>query len=85
MKPINLTQKEIQRACDGLTVVVRLQASTNLYMVAAVNVQTGLPVFKPSMVSKSEIHKAVRTELRMASKCGMGGSMADASRFREVS
>jgi hypothetical protein len=27
MKPINLTQKEIQRACDGLTVVTEWERS----------------------------------------------------------
>ena len=81
MKPMTLTHKEIRRASNGLTVVVRPQV-TGLYMVAVVRVETGLPCLRPSYVEWSGIRGAVKSELRMIDKCGFNCPMADASRHR---
>jgi hypothetical protein len=81
MKPMNLSAKEIRRADGNLTVVVRPQVG-GLFMVAAVSLLSGLPIFKPSYVAGGEISVAVRNELRMACKCGWRSSMAEASRHR---
>lgn len=81
MKPIHITSKEARRASGGLTIVVRGQAN-GLYMVAAVRVQTGLPVFRPSYVEREDIAQAVGAELRMVDKCGFICPMASASRHR---
>lgn len=82
MKPIKLSTKEVRRAStDGFTVVARLQTN-GLYMVAAVSLKTGLPVFKPSYVAKGDVSKAVAQEVRMLAKCGGGDLMAAASRER---
>lgn len=83
MKTIRLSVKEIRRASeDGCTIVARRQEN-GLYMVALVDVATGMPVFKPSFVEKADISEAVKNELRMGDKCGgMGGKMASASRHR---
>lgn len=83
MKPIKLSAKEIGRASeDGITVVVRRQARTGLYMVVVVRVSVGMPIFKPQFVRSEDISKTVREEVRFLSKMSMGGQMADASRSR---
>lgn len=81
MKPMNISPKEVSRASGGLTIVVRGQTN-GLYMVAAVSLRTKLPVFKPSMVERSQVSRAVRDELRMVDKCGFNCPMATASRAR---
>ena len=82
MKPIKLSTKEMRRAStDGYTVVTRPQTD-GLYMVAVVSLKTGLPVFKPSYVTKGDVSKAVAQEVRMLDKCGGGDRMAAASRDR---
>lgn len=85
-RPIRLTPKELARADEGWTIVVRPQASGKI-MVAAVNVETGMPFGPkvPFVDDQSEIQEAARQILRMLSKMGMGGNMADASRMRLAS
>ena len=70
---MKLTDKEKSRAFpDGTTVIVRPQAWGG-YMVAAVDIHTGEPVFVASFVeSKEGISAAVAAEVRMLDKCGMG-------------
>ena len=82
MKPIKLSTKEIRRASNGFTVVVRPQAKGGLYMVAVVRVATGMPSLRPSIVEGAGIAGAVKNELRMIDKCGFDCPMADASRHR---
>jgi len=84
--PIKLTPKEIQRGEEDWTIVVRPQPN-GTKMVTAVQVSTG-KIFgsRVSIVDDdSDIPEAVKQELRMLSKMGMGGNLADASRFREAS
>jgi hypothetical protein len=84
MKPFRLNLKEIRRAFeDGTTIVVRQQAS-GLYMVAAVDLATRLPVFKPSYVERDQVPAAVAAEVRMLDRCGWGGRGARASRERNL-
>ncbi len=85
-RPLRLTSKELGRAGEGWAIVVRPQASGTI-MVAAINVDTGLPFGPkvPFVDDRSEIQDAARMELRMLSKMGLGGSMADASRMRLAS
>lgn len=82
-RPIQVTDKERSRADKGWTIVVRPQPS-GLIMVAAINVKTGKPLGPkvPFVNDRSEIQEAAQQELRMLSKMGLGGEMADASRFR---
>lgn len=82
-RPLRLTPKEIARGDEGWTIVVRPQSSGKI-MVAAINVETGMPFGRkvPFVDDRSEIQEAAQQELRMLSKMGMGGNMADASRMR---
>jgi len=78
---MKLTSKEIGRASEGLTVVVRPQANGK-YLVAVVRVETSRPVMRPSIVKASEVRQAIKNDLRMIDKCGFDCPMADASRTR---
>jgi len=80
---VHLTPKEVARSEDGWTIVVRTQPDLS-WMVAAINLETGLPFGQrvPFVDSKMEIHKAVQMELRYLAKMGMGGDMASSSRYR---
>jgi len=80
---IQLTPKEIARADEGYTVVVRPQPD-GTQMVSAVAVATGKPVW-PKVIyvdDPSEIRLAVHDMLRMMNKTGFPGGMADRSRDR---
>ena len=79
---IRLTPKELARADEGWTIVRRPQPN-GLWMVAAIDVKTGLPFgAKVPIVGKEDTKEAVRQELRMLNKMGLGGDMAAASRHR---
>ena len=82
MNPIRINPNEASRAFEsGITIVVRRQTS-GLYMVAAINLATRLPVFKPSYVGRGQVAAAVAEEVRMLDKCGWGGKGSRASRER---
>lgn len=80
-KQIRLFEKELNRASNGYTIVVRSQKN-GLYSVMAVNVETRKPIFNPTFITKSEIASAIKYELRMMDKCGFECEMASSSRMR---
>lgn len=80
MKP---NAKEITRASNGYTAVVRPNREKGGWNVAMVCVSTGKPIFKISHCeTKDTIGQALREDLRMMDKCGMLCDMASASRDR---
>ena len=85
-KSVRLTPKEVSRADNGYTVVVRPQDKGG-YMVAVVKVdgQVGQPMgraFTQYVDDKSEIASATKEVVRMLSKLGYPGDMGDATRDR---
>ena len=73
--------KEIARADDGLTIVVR-PAAEGGYNTALV-ILDGEPIWKVHHVDhKYEIREEIASDLRMANKCAIGGWMARKSRER---
>lgn len=80
MKP---NAKEIARASNGYTAVVRPNKKKGGWNVAMVQVETGESVFPVTCVSsKEEIGKAIASDLRMMDKCAFPVPMADHSRHR---
>jgi hypothetical protein len=77
---MKLRQSEIDRACNGWTVVVRPQ-STGGVMVMTVHVESGI-VWDCALVKNGEIQTEIRQQLRMMDKCGYDIPMADRSRHR---
>ena len=78
---IRLRQAEIDRACNGWTVVARPRSGGGV-TVTTVNVETG-QVWASIVVKTGEIHSEIRQQLRMLDKCGgMAGPMGDKSRHR---
>jgi hypothetical protein len=81
-KPIRVTDKEMARADNGLTIVVRPQPD-HTWMVALVEVASGevLPNSAMFAEDQTEIGKASADILRHWAKMGVGG-MAEAARRR---
>ena len=77
---IKLRQSEIDRACNGWTVVVRPQSGDGV-MVSTVNVNDGT-VWTSSIVKNGEVQSEIRQQLRMMDKLGFDIPMADKSRHR---
>lgn len=78
---IKLRQSEINRACNGWTVVTRPQSRGGV-MVTTIHVETG-QVWASNVVKSGEVHNEIRQQLRMLDKCGgMAGSMGDKARHR---
>lgn len=75
--------KEISRACNGYTAVVRPNKEKGGWNAAVVDVKSGEPIFKVTHCeTKEEIGAALRSDLRMMDKCGFRCEMAFASRHR---
>lgn len=75
--------KEVERACNGKTVVVRPNRSLGGWSGALVDVTTGKPVFKiRRAVTRHELMVQIRDDLRMYDKMGTNNPMASASRTR---
>jgi hypothetical protein len=77
---IKLRQSEIDRACNGWTVVVRPQSKDGV-MVSTINVNDGT-VWSTCIVKNGEIQSEIRQQLRMLDKCGHDNPMAEKSRHR---
>jgi len=78
---IKLRQSEIDRACNGWTVVTRPQSGKGV-MVTTIHVKTG-QVWESNVVKSGEVHNEIWRQLRMLDKCGgMAGLMGDKSRHR---
>lgn len=81
---IQLTAKELARACDGFTTCVRPNKEKGGWNVCVVEVSVGLPVFKMMRVEeKDDIGMAIRSDLRWMDKCGIPCRMSFASRHRQ--
>lgn len=76
---MKLRQSEINRACNGWTVVVR--PNKGGVMVAIVNTESGM-IWSQSVVKNGEIQSEIRQQLRMMDKLGFDIPMADRSRHR---
>jgi hypothetical protein len=86
-KPFKLNQKELDRAEVGYggieyTIVRRPQAD-GTYLVAAINVHTGIALEAEVAETKEDVKRAVREVNRWSDKMGWGGKMSDKSRFRK--
>lgn len=78
-----LSDKEISRADNGYTAVVRPNREKGGWNVAIVSIKTGRPVFKfHHVLSKKDMVAELASDLRMMNKCGFDCKMADASRHR---
>jgi hypothetical protein len=75
--------KEIARADNGYTAVVRPNKDKGGWNVAIVNIQTCKPVFQIAHVERKEdIAQALASDLRMMDKCGFKCNLATSSRQR---
>jgi hypothetical protein len=77
---IKLRQSEIDRACEGYTIITRPQSGGGV-MVATVWVETKKIVFS-EIVRNGEIQTEIRQQLRMLDKLGGCWPMANKSRHR---
>ena len=86
-KKVRLDPKELQRASNGYTIIVRPQADST-YMVAAVKIDgnVGILMGKPYLQytnNENGIQQAVADVNRWLDKMGVAVPMADASRTRQ--
>lgn len=77
---IKLRQSEIDRACEGYTIVTRPQSGGGV-MVATVWVKTK-EILWSHIVKNGEVHYEIHSQLRMLDKMGGGWPMASKSRHR---
>jgi hypothetical protein len=86
-KPINLTQKEIDRAetsyakARKYTIIRRLQANGK-YLVAAVDIYTRMAIEAMIVLTKEDCNVAVQQVNRWMDKNAKGGKMSSKSRHR---
>ena len=79
---IKLRQSEIDRACNGWTVVVRPQSGGGV-MVSTVNIEDGrVWADAGTIVKNGEVQSEIRQQLRMLDKLGFDIPMANKSRHR---
>jgi len=89
-KPIRLTQKEIDRGesyvnYDGIEkkyTIIRRRQPNGQYLIASVNINTGLPIEIDIAETKEDCSKSVKEVNRWMCKLGKDGKMSDKSRHR---
>lgn len=77
---IKLRQSEIDRACNGWTVITRPQNDGGV-MVSTINIHDQ-SIWMTNIVRNGNVHDEIRGQLRMMDKCGFDVPMADHARHR---